>query len=180
MLGITVDHKIILWFLRSKYWLGLKKKKCWETWLFCSTDWESSQPSHSFSLQMKKVFCVFILSFVVKHKVFDMTRFFSAISTNYTLKYIIVQLRRHLMDTAFPRKIVPQKCKSVRDSNKKCYRWTYFLIIGIDINWYFDDREQRNGCERSTRGLMGSMFVKIDGWETCGILRSALPVVLPD
>ena len=35
-----------------------------------------------------------------------------------------------------------------------------FVIIGIEINQYFADTEQRTGCERSAQRLMGSMFVK--------------------
>lgn len=53
------------------------------------------------------------------------------------------------------------------------------MIIGIDIKKKkFADTEQRTGCKRSTRRLMGSTFVKRHGWETCDILRSALPLAL--
>jgi len=38
--------------------------------------------------------------------------------------------------------------------------------------------EQKTGCERSMQRFMGSTFVKRDGWKTCDILQSALPVAL--
>ena len=39
-----------------------------------------------------------------------------------------------------------------------------FVIIGIDINYYFTDTEQRTGCECGTQRLVVSRFVnKRDG-----------------